>query len=303
MKIVLLAHVLAPLFFQLVCVHDATAANVGVPAYQVRTVDGKHSILIGSLHVPYPGLRQPSPGVLDTARVLVIEHTTADEKPDVTFAPEVLAGFAEGRDVRAEWARFITDAHMAAIRERLACNPATAVDVSTLELFLKLRSARMMSMMAAVPCDAMRGSSRDTILETAAAARHLPINALETQAEVAERRRALGNDVYVGALKAALDSDLDAAYRRLVDAFNEGDFDAIAAMSALSFGSKENGRLVQRLLVRDRNRAWMPGLRGAIDTGDAVIVVGAAHLPGPDGLVAMLRQAGYRVTPTILAAD
>jgi len=131
----------------------------------------------------------------------------------------------------------------------------------------------------------------------------LPINALETQAEVAERRRALGNDVYVGALKAALDSDLDAAYRRLVDAFNEGDFDAIAAMSALSFGSKENGRLVQRLLVRDRNRAWMPGLRGAIDTGDAVIVVGAAHLPGPDGLVAMLRQAGYRVTPTILAAD
>jgi len=57
----------------------------------------------------------------------------------------------------------------------------------------------------------MRGPSRDTILETAAAARQLPINALETHAEVEERRRVLGNEVYVGALKAALASNLDAA--------------------------------------------------------------------------------------------
>lgn len=294
---------IAVVFYQLLRPSVAIASEDGVAAYRVDTRNGKHSILIGSMHVPYPGLRQPSPRVLDTARVLIIEHTTADEKPDVVLAPEVLAGFAEGRDVRADWAGFITDGHLAAIRGRLACNPATVFDAGTLELFLRLRSARMMSMIASVPCDAMRGPSRDTILETAAAARHLQINALETQAEVEEHRRAVGNEVYVGALKVALTSDLDDVYQHLVDAFNEGDFDAIAAMSASSYGSDENGRVFQRVMVRDRNRAWMPALRAALDTGDAVIVVGAAHLPGADGLVAMLRRAGYRVTSTMLAAD
>ena len=33
-----------------------------------------------------------------------------------------------------------------------------------------------------------------------------------------------------------------------------------------------------------------------IDRGDAFIAVGALHLPGRDGLVARLRQAGYTVT-------
>ncbi|WP_371765495.1 TraB/GumN family protein [Massilia sp.] len=294
--------IFAAAFFQFVVPGIAVATTDGVAAYRIDTQKGKHSFLIGSMHVPYPGLRQPSPQVLDSAKTLVIEHTTADEKPDVTLAPEVLAAFAEGRDVRADWAGFITAAHLAAIRGRLACGTTTAVDIGTLELFLRLRSARIMSMLATVPCDAMRGPSRDAILETAAAARHLSIKTLETQAEVEERRRAVGNEVYVGALKTGLNTDLDAAYGRIVNAFNDGDFDAISAMAAASFGSEENGRVVQHLLVRDRNRAWMPALRTALDAGNAVIVVGAAHLPGSDGLVAMLRRAGYRVTSTMLAA-
>jgi len=34
-----------------------------------------------------------------------------------------------------------------------------------------------------------------------------------------------------------------------------------------------------------------------LNDGDAVVVVGAMHFPGPSGLISLLRQKGYRVTP------
>jgi uncharacterized protein YbaP (TraB family) len=281
----------------------ASAMDTGVPAYEIHAPNGRHSILIGSMHVPHPRLLQPSPHVVDRARILVIEHTTADEKPDFTLAPEVIAALAEGRDARAAWAAFVTDSDLAAIRGRLACNPATAVDLETLQALLKLRSARMMSMFAAIPCSPAGAMSRDTLLETAAAARQLAVRALESQAEVEQRRRALDDRVYAGALEAELSSDMDAAYLRLVEALNKGDFDAVAAMSTALFRSAEESREYQRVMVQERNRAWMDGLRTELDRGDAVIVVGAAHLPGQYGLVTLLRHAGYDVRLTMLPAN
>ena len=54
-----------------------------------------------------------------------------------------------------------------------------------------------------------------------------------------------------------------------------------------------------RLLVVDRNNAWLPKLKERLDAhgaGDNTLaVVGALHLIGKDGLVEQLRAAGYRV--------
>lgn len=50
---------------------------------------------------------------------------------------------------------------------------------------------------------------------------------------------------------------------------------------------------------RERNQAWLPRLQRQLDEGgandDALVVVGALHLLGEDGLVALLREAGYTV--------
>jgi uncharacterized protein YbaP (TraB family) len=48
----------------------------------------------------------------------------------------------------------------------------------------------------------------------------------------------------------------------------------------------------------ERNRSWLPQLRRLLDDEpekDAMVVVGALHLLGPDGLVAQLKANGYRV--------
>lgn len=51
----------------------------------------------------------------------------------------------------------------------------------------------------------------------------------------------------------------------------------------------------RRALVA-RNRAWLPGIRRALEAGGAVIAVGALHLAGPDSIQAMLEGEGWRFT-------
>ncbi len=46
-------------------------------------------------------------------------------------------------------------------------------------------------------------------------------------------------------------------------------------------------------LVRKRNAAWMARILPEVTRGDAVIAVGALHLPGEDGLLRMLEEEGF----------
>ena len=58
---------------------------------------------------------------------------------------------------------------------------------------------------------------------------------------------------------------------------------------------RQEPRMYQRLLV-DRNRNWFPTIEALFARrGRAFVVVGAAHLVGADGLIAMLRARGYAV--------
>jgi hypothetical protein len=53
--------------------------------------------------------------------------------------------------------------------------------------------------------------------------------------------------------------------------------------------------LYRRLLV-DRNQNWMPQIEAMIENNDRpMIVVGAGHMPGSDGLIALLEARGYTV--------
>lgn len=50
------------------------------------------------------------------------------------------------------------------------------------------------------------------------------------------------------------------------------------------------------VLLTDRNLRWMPALTAALDSDErAIVVVGAAHLVGPNSLPDLLREAGFTV--------
>jgi len=52
-----------------------------------------------------------------------------------------------------------------------------------------------------------------------------------------------------------------------------------------------------RHLTDDRNRAWMKRLPALISSRPTFVAVGALHLPGPQGLIELLRKEGYTVEP------
>jgi uncharacterized protein YbaP (TraB family) len=52
-----------------------------------------------------------------------------------------------------------------------------------------------------------------------------------------------------------------------------------------------------KLLLDDRNKNWIMQLPGIMKEQPAFIAVGALHLAGENGLVALLRKQGYIVTP------
>jgi uncharacterized protein YbaP (TraB family) len=49
------------------------------------------------------------------------------------------------------------------------------------------------------------------------------------------------------------------------------------------------------LLLIDRNHSWIPLMVEQMKTRSCFFAVGAAHLGGPDGVIALLRKEGYRV--------
>ena len=83
------------------------------------------------------------------------------------------------------------------------------------------------------------------------------------------------------------------AVTALADAWKAGDVPTVERLVLQDLRS--DPRVYQRMLV-DRNRDWLPKLEALfMRRGRAFVVVGAAHLVGPDGLLAMLRARGYTV--------
>ena len=81
-------------------------------------------------------------------------------------------------------------------------------------------------------------------------------------------------------------NDMAAAWKR-------GDTDAIDRMDQQDYADAPS---IRQRLILDRNRLWLPKIEGYLQSGQTwMVVAGAAHMSGADGLPAMLRAQGYQV--------
>ena len=85
-----------------------------------------------------------------------------------------------------------------------------------------------------------------------------------------------------------------AAVGKLASAWKAGD---VAGVERLVLADVKNDPVVYERLLVARNRTWLPKIEALFSRPrHAFVVVGAAHLIGPDGIVAMLKAKGYQVT-------
>lgn len=92
---------------------------------------------------------------------------------------------------------------------------------------------------------------------------------------------------------------LAAQSRQLTDAYFSQD---LLRIEALMIGDGEDSACdytpeEKYALINERNEAWMRKLPDIMESGSTLFAVGAGHLVGSDGLIAMLIDAGYEVDP------
>lgn len=80
---------------------------------------------------------------------------------------------------------------------------------------------------------------------------------------------------------------------RMTKAWRQGDADALNRMLREEFRDFPS---LARRLIDMRNRNWIPKIEGYLRSGKTYfVVVGAGHMGGPTGLLAMLRSRGYQI--------
>ncbi|MDE7146531.1 MAG: TraB/GumN family protein [Duncaniella sp.] len=82
--------------------------------------------------------------------------------------------------------------------------------------------------------------------------------------------------------------------QKLADAYLAGDLQQmLSVIEDPTFGTGDG---TERLL-NQRNANWVRVMAGLLPTASVLIAVGAGHLPGDKGLISLLRNNGYTVTP------
>lgn len=278
-----------------------SAAQATVPATKVTAPNGSVSVIIGSIHAPVDGLPQPADSVFKGFSRYVVEGTGAP----LTYTSRLREQeVGTERGTYAAWTLMLEETQRKVLMERVQCLPAIAHlkgDVHALfatRLYVEAltrKSTFQAAGYAAYRCTRPGVQSRDQILENAARRNNVPQYGLEDPDEVEERRSAVDERIYKHQLRIAFHPSAQAAYSRAVAAIANGRYEDVnAAVDSLAETAADAAQY-NRLMVSDRNHAWLKRLTPWLDEGGAFVNVGAAHLSGPDGLLPLLASRGYLI--------
>ena len=302
---------------------DAGAESAAAPSevngtgrfWQVTAPTGQVSYLWGSLHSSDPAilaLPEPVQTALGSARVLVLE---SDPRPKsrTEIAERALQAGVWIAAADGPWDKPWMDGSVRGWAiERIAA--LTQTD----DAFSALTDAGLAYYLMSDPCEDFSAPSvptQDLRFLLAAHEAGIPVAGLEpwdafltemTQPERQDEARAL-------ALVNAAFLDPDQYHQARVAGFRlylEGRIGQLRAASgaflAKQFGADEAARLTglaDRYLIGERNRKFVRALGKHLTDGGAMIVVGAFHLPGEGGLIALLQADGYQVSRVPLPGE
>ncbi len=142
----------------------------------------------------------------------------------------------------------------------------------------------------------------DEFLANDAQAHHVPVVGLETIDEQMNVIAAIPDDIAALQLRiAARDPAFaDGAYTTLLSLYVQKRPAAVLAYldlaTRLSPAERQSSDEMTKRLLGDRNAIMATRAGPLLDKGGAFIAVGALHLSGKGGLVALLRARGYQVT-------
>src|SRR3954469_22930644 len=254
--------------------------------------DGRTSWLVGSLHVLTKD-SYPLPGAMDKAfeqAKTLMEETDVNElsSPDMVGIVATKGLFTKGQNLES----VLTREAYAQLAQRMS---ATGLPIEMVKMMRPWMAELTLSGVELQRAGFDPELGIDVHYRRKAAQNGMALSMLETAVEQIDYLAGLPLDVQVAQLQQTLaegDAELKEV-REIAAAWRAGDAQAIEQL--LLKGMKESPAYYQSLVV-DRNRRWIPRVETCLSAGSCFVVVGAAHMVGSDGLIATLRQKGYRIT-------
>jgi len=275
---------------------DATAKPPGESAVPYGTgllfeltppEGGPPSYLFGTIHSEDPrvlDLPQPVASALRSASSVVLEVV-----PDAASMQAAVAAMR-----LAEGERLAQVVPPELYRRCLEVGAARGLPEGSLEALKPWAVMLLMSMPKAET-----GEFLDRRLYALALEQGKPALGLETTAEQLALFEQFSIEEQQGLLRAALDAqaDRERMLEELVDAYLRGALGELLALSDAGSPGLDPAlrRRFHDVLIDARNRRMLHRLAALPSDGRYFIGVGALHLPGPEGLLAGLEEAGFDV--------
>lgn len=260
------------------------------------------SYLFGTVHLTDTRVRdisQETRAALRSAKAVLLE--TSDIGPETTAAALVSAArtavYTDGRTLD----RFLTKEEFKKVQQTI---DRAGVPAASARIY---RPWMISMMLSASNCERRRIREGEPVLDMALAQEArihgIPITGLETAEEQILTLASVPEDQQLEMLRAnlALIDETDNLMETMVQLYLERRIGAVwelqmalaeaAGIPASAFDG------FRRTVILDRNVKMHETARSYFEKGGAFMAVGALHLPGEDGLVALLRNAGYTVTP------
>lgn len=289
-----------------------TALSADIPYGQgtmwIATRGADKLTLVGTMHINDPRLMDVMDGHGDMmigADLLLVEATAKEEAqvqaalttdstlfflPDNQTLPELMDN--------ATWDQLIT-----AARDR---------DIPPF-LMSKFQPWYLMMTLAIPPCAmsdlAAEKRGLDHMIMAAADTYGVPTQALEPYDTLFTvfQTGTLGEQIDTLKLSLMPERDQQAMFVALLDSYFSGKIGRLMALNQIVAEqtdglTPETARILvkrsEQALLYDRNIAWIPVIDAATDQHDTIVIaVGAAHLPGDQGLLKLLENAGWTISP------
>lgn len=254
--------------------------------YRAESPQGRVSYFYPSFHIADARITRPPVAVLGAVKQLVIEADIGElQKHPETMVHYILS------PAPLDLAGLFTPAELDTIRARAACN-GIADHVERLRPFF-------IGMMVALPCPKPDGVLYELVLERAAQERGLKITALESADEEFAALFSLPDRAFIDEIRKYADDPQAGEHvvSRMVALYNDSNYDALYDLSLVDLPKNAaDRRLFTDKVLLARNRAMVERMSAALAEGGALVMVGALHLPGKDGIVDLLRQRGFKIT-------
>ena len=93
-----------------------------------------------------------------------------------------------------------------------------------------------------------------------------------------------------------LSDEDNASFQAMIDVYKNQDIEAMQTMFEEEDGGIEGH---EDILLINRNRNWIPVMKDFMKEGTVFFAVGAGHLAGKEGVIHLLRKAGYKLEPVL----